>query len=256
MITTLDLYSKLLRSHVFSFSDIEGITGDKKKANNAIYKLKKNGLIVSVKKNLYSAVSLSDKRPVADKFEIASKITSSSFVSHHSAFEFYGIANQVFNEMHVSSDSKFNDFYFDGLEYKYIQNKYHFGITEIKHVKVTDMERTVLDSIKDFEKKSGLEEVLQCISLVKFIDEKKLTEYLAKYDNNFLYQKTGFILRHFSSLHLSDNFFEHCKKAADASIRYLCRKDEAKSFTFDKEWNLCIPSDLNKILNQGDFADV
>ena len=153
MTTTLDLYSKLLRSHVFSFSDIEGITGDKKKANNAIYKLKKNGLIVSAKKNLYSAVSLSDKTPVADKFEIASKITSSSFVSHHSAFEFYGIANQVFNEMHVSSDSKFNDFYFDGLEYKYIQNKYHFGITEIKHVKVTDMERTVLDSIKDFEKK-------------------------------------------------------------------------------------------------------
>ena len=33
-------------------------------------------------------------------------------------------------------------------------------------------------------------------------------------------------------------------------------EDEAKSFAFDKEWNLCIPSDLNKILNQGDFADV
>ena len=96
-----------------------------------------------------------------------------SFISHHSAFEFYGIANQVFYEIHVSSNSKFNDFYFDGLLYKYIQNKYDFGITEIKHVKVTDMERTVLDSIKDFEKKTGLEEVLQCISLVKFLDEKK-----------------------------------------------------------------------------------
>ena len=256
MSSTLDLYSKLLRSHVFSFSEIEAIIGDKKKANNAIYNLKKNGLIVSAKKNLYSAVSLSDKSPVADKFEIASKITPSSFISHHSAFEFYGIANQVFYEIHVSSNSKFNDFYFDGLLYKYIQNKYDFGITEIKHVKVTDMERTVLDSIKDFEKKTGLEEVLQCISLVKFLDEKKMTAYLEKYDNNFLYQKTGFILSHFFSLHLSDKFFEHCKKAADASVRYLCRKDEAKSFAFDKEWNLCIPSDLNKILNQGDFADV
>ena len=165
MSSTLDLYSKLLRSHVFSFSEIEAIIGDKKKANNAIYNLKKNGLIVSAKKNLYSAVSLSDKSPVADKFEIASKITPSSFISHHSAFEFYGIANQVFYEIHVSSNSKFNDFYFDGLLYKYIQNKYDFGITEIKHVKVTDMERTVLDSIKDFEKKTGLEEVLQCICL-------------------------------------------------------------------------------------------
>jgi predicted transcriptional regulator of viral defense system len=256
MTTTLDLYSKLLRFHVFTFSDIEAIIGDKKKASNAVYNLKKNGLIVSVKKNLYSAVSLSDKSPVADKFEIASKITPTSFVSHHSAFEFYGIANQVFYEMHVSSDSKFNNFSFDGQVYKYIQNKYDFGITEIKHVKVTDMERTVLDSIKDFEKKSGLEEVLQCINLVKFLDEKKLIAYLAKYDNNFLYQKTGFILNHFSELHLSDGFFEHCKNAADTSVRYLCRKEEAKSFVFDKEWNLCIPSELTKTLNQGDFADV
>lgn len=50
MSSTLDLYSKLLRSHVFSFSEIEAIIGDKKKANNAIYNLKKNGLIVSAKK--------------------------------------------------------------------------------------------------------------------------------------------------------------------------------------------------------------
>ena len=256
MTTTLDLYSKLLRFHVFTFSDIEAITCDKKKANNAVYNLKKNGLIVSVKKNLYSAVSLSDKTSVADKFEIASRITSTSFVSHHSAFEFYGISNQVFYEMHVSSDSKFNNFSFDGQVYKYIQNKYEFGITEIKHVRVTDMERTVLDSIKDFEKKAGLEEVLQCISLVKFLDEKKLTAYLEKYDNNFLYQKTGFILSHFSELHLSYEFFEHCKKAADSSVRYLCRKEEAKSFVFDNEWKLCIPSELAKIMNQGEFVDV
>jgi len=115
MSSTLDLYSKLLRSHVFSFYEIEAIIGDKKKANNAIYNLKKKGLIVSAKKNLYSAVSLSDKRPVADKFEIASKITPSSFISHHSAFEFYGIANQVFYEIYVSLNSKFNDFYFESF---------------------------------------------------------------------------------------------------------------------------------------------
>ena len=187
------------------------------------------------------------KTEIADKFEIASKITPTSFVSHHSAFEFYGIANQVFYEMHVSSDSKFNDFSFDGIEYKFIQNKYDFGVTEIKHVKVTDMERTVLDSIKDFEKKSGLEEVLQCISLVKYLDEKKLTAYLEKYDNNFLCQKTGFILSHFSDLQLSDDFYDYCKNAAGASVRYLCHKDEAKSFIFEKEWNLCIPSGLSKI---------
>ena len=251
MSNTLDLYGIVLQKHCFSQNFLESYFNDKKKASNAIYKLKKQNLITSIKKNLYSAISLSDKSPVATPFEIATNMTQSSFVSHHSAFEFYGLANQVFYDVYVSSASKFNTFEFDGKTYKYIQNNYDFGIVEIKHVKITDIERTVLDSIKDFEKIAGLEETLRCIELVKHLDENKLKDYLLKYQNQFLFQKTGFILSNFTTLNLSKEFIDFCKNNSKKSSRYLCCKDDYSDFIFNSEWNLCIPENIFSILDNG-----
>ena len=87
-----------------------------------------------------------------------------------------------------------SNFSFEDQNYVFIQNKYNFGIDERKHVRVTDLERTVLDSIKDFEKIAGFEELIQCISLVKYLSEEKMLAYLEQYGNQFLYQKAGFIL--------------------------------------------------------------
>lgn len=87
-----------------------------------------------------------------------------------------------------------SNFSFEDQNYVFIQNKYNFGIDERKHVRVTDLERTVLDSIKDFEKIAGFEELIQCISLVMYLSEEKMLAYLEQYGNQFLYQKAGFIL--------------------------------------------------------------
>ena len=256
MNNTLQLYGLVLKKHCLTKNFLEEILKDKKKASNALYSLKKKNLIISIKKNLYTAISLSDKTPVATSFEIASNITDSSFVSHHSAFEFYGLANQVFYDVYVSSSSKFNNFEFDDKTFKYVHNNLDFGITEIKHVKVTDIERTVLDSINDFEKIAGLEETLRCIELVKYLDENKLKKYLLQYDNQFLFQKVGFIFSNFSTLKLSEDFLYFCKINAKSSCRYFCRKDEYKDFEFNSEWNLCIPKNIYSILDKGEDVDV
>jgi len=55
----------------------------------------------------------------------------------------------------------------------------------------------VLDSINDFEKIAGLEELLHCLELIPYINEEKLLEYLERYDKQFLYQKAGYVLNHF-----------------------------------------------------------
>ena len=43
---------------------------------------------------------------VANRFQIASAITPSSYVSYHTAFEYYGIADQVFYEVFVGSETR------------------------------------------------------------------------------------------------------------------------------------------------------
>ena len=53
------------------------------------------------------------KEAVADKFEIGSNVTETAYVSHHSAFEYHGVMNQVYYEVYVSSESKFKNFEFN-----------------------------------------------------------------------------------------------------------------------------------------------
>ena len=71
----LEYYEKLLRLKRFSFSDAVEIFGDSQKARNILYALKKKGLLQSVRRNYYVAVSLETKESVASPFEIASAIT-------------------------------------------------------------------------------------------------------------------------------------------------------------------------------------
>ena len=79
-------------------------------------------------------------------------------------------------------------------------------------VRVTDLERTVIDSIKDFEKIGGFEELMNCLSLVHYLDEVKLKTYLDAYRVQALYQRAGYLLDYFrEEMQLSQEFIEHCK---------------------------------------------
>lgn len=44
-----------------------------------------------------------DRQPIPTRYQIASKLAEDACISHHSAFEFYGYANQVFYEVYVAT---------------------------------------------------------------------------------------------------------------------------------------------------------
>lgn len=248
--SNLELYGKLLKKRCFSTFEISSeLKFSQKQTENLLYSFKKNKMISSVRKDLYVANSLADNLPVAEKFEIASKINENSYISHHSAFEFYGFSNQVFNTIFVSSEKSFRQFIFDQNLFKCVKTAKNFGITEIRHIKTTDLERTILDSIKDFEKIGGLEELLECLKSISFVQEKKLKDYLMLYKNQFLFQKTGFLLETLEKskelqVQLSQDFFDFCHKNIGNSTRYLQNEILKSELIFNKKWNLCIPKKL------------
>jgi hypothetical protein len=58
------------------------------------------------------------------------------------------------------------------------------GIIEAKNttgVRVTDIERTVIESIRDYNKIGGFEELLNCLEGIHYLDEAKLLRYLDIY---------------------------------------------------------------------------
>ena len=254
----MNLYYELLQKPVFTMNDVEKYYDNINSARSAIQRLKKEGLVVKIRNNLYTCINGQSGTTVADKYQIACRITDSSYISHHSAMEYHGFAHQMYFEVYVSSDSEFKTFDFDGNTYRYIKPKIDIGIEKKEYsggVTVTDIERTILDSIKDMDWISGVEEVINCIDSIGRIDEDKLVRYLELYDNQFLYQKTGYLLsNNQKQLDLSDSFFSLCKEKSKNSIRYI--SSDYKDGKFDSDWNLVVSDVIVQFQKDGEDSEI
>lgn len=250
----MNLYYELLQYPIFSMKEVNVLYSSERTARVALEKLIKGNMVLKIRNGLYTCVSGENGGSVANRFQIASAITSSSYVSHHTAFEYFGITDQVFYEVYVGSKTRFHDFEFDGYTYHYVNEQIETGIVSPEFgggVKVTDKERTVVDSIKDINLIAGLEEVLACVTSVKNLDEEKMLKYLSKYDNAFMYQKTGFIFSEYQTeLGISDAFIKKCKDRCGNSKRYLTNSISEPAYS--GEWKLVYPKYFGKMKNGGE----
>jgi len=249
----LKYYKKLAGMQCFTRADAEQITGSADAANFLLHSYQKKGLINSVKRNLFVVISMETEQVLPNRYRIATNITEGAYITHHSAFEYYGCANQVYYEVYVSGNKKFATFEYDDITYRYFAPRAAFGVSEKPDgVRVTDTERTVLDGINDIDKIGGLEELLRCLELIPYVDEEKMILYLEQYNKQFLYQKSGYILSHFKNeLRLSERFFDICESNISKSVRYLYHGIKHHSNIFDNQWQLYVPKDLLGMLSQG-----
>ena len=213
----MNLYYELLQYPVFSMKEVNAFYSSERTARAALGKLLKEN------------------------------------ISHHTAFEYYGTVDQIFYEVYVGSEMRFHDFEFDGYTYHYVKEQMKEGIVSQEFsggVRVTDKERTIVDSIKDINLIAGLEEVLSCVVSVNSIDEIKLLNYLAGYDSAFLYQKIGFIFSEYQTeLGISDDFIKICNDRSGNSKRYLTNGICEPGYS--SEWKLVYPKNIKRMKNGG-----
>lgn len=216
----------------------------KTKIRNRQVKRIRNGLYVSL--DSMNSINVT-------KYEIASKISKDSYIAYHSALEYYGIANQVFNIMTVCSSTKFNTFEFEGIEYYCKQEKNYEQVNYIIEgkVRITTLERTIVDCIDNVGIAGGIDEVLNALEQITVLDEKKLLKALKSYNQILLYQKVGYILEQFQNeLTLSDSFFEECQKQLTNQVKYFLN-DEYSDIEYNSKWKLMAPKDVKIRINGG-----
>jgi len=238
---------------LFELKDVIYLTGKERAGKELLRTYSNKNLVVQIRRNLYSVTDLASKGTVANKFEIGSRISPTSYIAYHSALEYHGIAHQVFYTIFISSKTRFNDFNFENLHYTYCKSNSSLGIeTPLMNslVKVTDLERTIIDCLDRLDRAGGLEEFIQCLSMITYLNEDKMLEYLAAYDKAFLYQKTGFVLQHFQNdLKLNSTFIEFCRRKGSAHVNYLT--DVSESDCYFKVWNMYAPKNILSYLEQG-----
>ncbi|SFI08748.1 Transcriptional regulator, predicted component of viral defense system [Pseudobutyrivibrio sp. OR37] len=251
----MSIYMQLLNKPVFTVNDVNIYYDNVNSARSAIYRLVKANMVKKIRNNLYTCVIGANGEVNANRFQIACGINDTAYISHHTAMEYYGITDQVYYDVYVSSKTAFNNFEFDGYIYHYVKPTIDKGVEKIPYsggISVTDKERTVLDSLKDMDKISGAEEVLSNIEDVGKLNEGKLIEYLAEYDNQFLYQKVGFVMTNYHGIGKSlmmRAFKEKLQEQMGNSKRYF--SNEKGPSTYNKEWQLVVPDRLLELKNGG-----
>ena len=243
-------YEDLVAHGCFSRDELIELVEKPSTANNIIYDYQKKGLIEKVKRDYYAVISLETKQPVLSRYQIGAYMFSDAYLTHHSAFEVYGYGSQVFYECFVATDKRFTDFEYNGVLYRRVQKNPEADVVMNGNVRATSIEQTVVDSIRDYEKIAGLEEVIRCLMLVPGLNEKKILECLERYNNGFLYQKCGYIFEELKKeFHFSDSFFEECEKKASGAKRYLLK--EIRECVYQERWKLYTPASLNSLINKG-----
>lgn len=216
---------------------------NKETASSLLYKYTKRNIITRIRKNVYLPINQQHGFVDEDKYEIGCNSVPAAYISYHSAMEFYGLQNQVFNRIYLSAPKRFRPFEFDYVEYLYAPDKFQEGIIQVesnKKIRVTDIERTIIDCIARLDLAGGIEELIYNIELISEVNENKLLLYLSLYNKQVIYQKTGFILFPFrEQMKLTHNFFVRCKEKIGKSTRYLTDKYESKIYI--PEWKLCVP---------------
>lgn len=235
-------YDKLAKLKTFTLREVTRITGNENTSASLISRLLKKNYVSRIRKDLYTCIDLTTGDVVASKYQIASAINEDAYISHHTAFEFYGIANQVYNTVFVSSKKRFNTFEFMGITYKRVKSDFIDGVIEIKNiegVRIADKERALVDSVYHVSKIGGVEELTNIIKMIDDLDTSKLLLYMDKYSNKFLYQKMGYMLEAFySGYGLNEHFFQTCQIKSGNSVRYLVQDREG---LFQQKWNIIVP---------------
>lgn len=245
-------YQRLATMPVFTLKDAKDVLGSEKQSSKVMNSLVKEGSVHRIRKDLYTCVNFATGDDYASRFQIASKINCDSFISFHSAFEFYGFYNQMFYDVQVCSPKRFSSFSYNDYQYKWYQAKTLTQVVTVQGVRVVTIERAIADSICMLGKVMDAEELVECLDLVHRVDEKKILEMLSIYNQERLYRKAGYVLSHYEDdLHISRSFFDICKqRGVLANKGYLVESDKT-NLTFNSTWGLYAYGNLKELSSKG-----
>lgn len=232
-----------------------------------LWRLMKQGRIVLIKSGLYGVVSPLDNsaEPSIDPYLIAAKLADDAILAYHTAIELYGKAYSTYFHFYYLSKKlvrtvQFRDLTFQRVNFPaaLLKNQQEtFGVQTLPRqsvvIKITSLERTLVDMLHELELSGGWEEVWRSFEFVKHFNFHAILQYLAFFNSAILNAKVGFYFSEYQKYHqinIDTSFFEQLKKHLPSlrSPRYLYRavqqhpEKKREAWQLVKEWRLIVPS--------------
>lgn len=213
---------------------------------SALKRLEDTHKIKKIKGGLYATINPLCNDLFINRYELACSLYENCYVAYHSALEFYGLANQVYNDVHVVTFKRYSPMIIENMEFQFFKVPFNEGVVEyngISKIRVTDLERTIIDCLDRILLCGGLEEVYQALIMIKNADENKLLDYLDKYNKKILYKKAGYLFSLIKPKYLTSNFFRICKKRMSKCDDDI-RENIKINYIYDKKWKIYAPKNI------------
>jgi len=193
---------------VFVLSDAQEITGlSSHLASSLLHKAVRRGLFSRLKPGVFVIVPPelgSVTEYAGDPYLTASRLAGSApcFISHASAMEIHRMVTQPQLVVFASSSKRMRSRTVHGTEFRfvYIQPEHYFGttkhwVTKQESVEISDLERTVLDGLRQPEYCGGVTEVAKGMWMRRQdMDVTKLLDYALRLGIGAVIRRLGYLL--------------------------------------------------------------
>jgi len=229
-------------------------------ANNLLALHLASGRLVRVKRGLYAVVArgVDAAEATIDPYLVASKMQEDSVVAYHAALQFHGKAYSLWRTFQYLTRKRVRTVHFRDLSFVSVQAPaivrglpdFGGGVREVRHagglVKVTSLERTLVDVLEAPDKGGGWEEIWRSLEMVEFFDLDEVFAYVRKLGSAVVAARVGFFLdRNREALMVETERLEELRALAPEQPRYLDPGREPGRLI--QEWNLIVPE---RVLNR------
>ena len=216
------------------------------------------GHLVRVRRGLYAVIppgAEAGSFPV-DPYLIASRLTPDAILSHHTALEFHGRAYSVWEHLtylasRPSAPLTFRAHVIRGARFPEAlvrTGNTAYGVVIIDRsglpVRVTSLERTLVDVLDRPSHSGGWEEVWRSLDSVEFFDIGEVVDYVLLLGNATTAAKVGFYLEERGgSLTAESAHLDVLRRHRPRQPHYLDRARNGKA-RFVAGWNLVVPREV------------
>lgn len=228
------------------------------KATLAYYK--NSGKILALRRGLYAVVP-PDTNPqslVPDPYLVAGKMAEDAVLAYHTALDFYGVAHSVYHQFFYCTEATPRPLAFRQERYRAVpfpkplldKKKKFFGVESRNRrgidVRVTSMERTLVDVLDRPSLGGGWEEIWNSLETIEFLDFDKVIQYVKLLENATTAAKVGFFLeQNRENLKVDDKTLKRLQKLRPQQPHYM-ERDDRQSGYFVEAWNLFVPENVYK----------
>jgi predicted transcriptional regulator of viral defense system len=198
---------------LFTHADVELITGlAAKSARNLMTGLVNRGLATRLKPGLFILVPFElgrEREYLGNPYVVARELadTPEYYLSHASAMDLHQMVTQPQLAVYVTSPKATRPRTVLGTEFRFVRCKPEdvFGVvehwvTKTERIRVSDLERTVIDGLKQPEHCGGFTEVAKGYWMQRdAIAPSKLVDYALRLDVGAVVRRLGFLLETFAA---------------------------------------------------------